>query len=97
CKRADYVQALSTDALRGKRIGVLRFDRPRQAEIVPIYERALQVLREGGAQLVEVATPAMASIYEAESRVLHTEFKIDLNAYLATLPDTVEVRTLGAL
>jgi|HigsolmetaAR202D_1030399.scaffolds.fasta_scaffold01045_15 amidase len=97
CRRGDYLGALSVDALRGKRIGVLRFKPPRQPQIEPVYERALRVLSDAGAQLIEVETPNMAPIYEAELRVLHTEFKSDLNAYLATLPEAVETRTLEAL
>lgn len=97
CKRGDYLDGLSGDALEGKRIGVLRFKPSRQPQIEPIYERALSVIRAAGAELIEVATPDMSPIYEAEDRVLHTEFKVDLNAYLATLPAGIGTRTLESL
>ena len=97
CRRADYAGALSADALKGKRLGVLRFKEPRQPQIAPVYEQALASLRLLGAVLVEVETPDMSSIHAAESIVLHVEFKHDLNAYLATLPEAVKIRSLNAL
>jgi amidase len=97
CKRADYLAALSTNGLKGKRFGVLRFKPSRQPQIDPIYEQALNVIRAAGAELVEVETPDMNPIYEAEDLVLHTEFKVDLNKYLETLPPSVKSRSLDAL
>jgi amidase len=97
CKRGDYIVGLSNDALHGKRIGVLRFKPSRQPQMEPIYARALQVIREAGAELVEIETPKMEPIYEAEELVLHAEFKGDLNAYLATLPASIQPRSLEAL
>lgn len=97
CKRADYVGALTSASLRGKRIGVLRFKPSGQPQIDPLYERALQVVRDSGAELVEIDTPEMGPIYEAEDLVLHAEFKVDLNKYLQTLPATVKTRSLAAI
>ena len=97
CRRADYIAALSSTWLKGKRVGVMRFKPPRQPQMEPVYERALQVIRGAGAELVEVATPDMSPIYEAEDLVLHAEFKGDLDAYLATLPPAVKARSLEAL
>jgi amidase len=96
CRRADYVAALSLDGLRGRRVGVLRFE-PGQAHVDAVYARALEVVRAAGAELVEVETPDMSPIYEAEDLVLRTEFKRDLNTYLATLPANVRTRTLEDL
>jgi amidase len=97
CRRVDYLANLRAEALRGRRIGVLRFAPGRHPRIEPIYEGALTQLREAGATLVEIAVPDMNPIYAAEDVVLHTEFKADLNAYLATLPATVPVRDLAQL
>lgn len=97
CRRGDYLGALSHDALAGKRIGVLRFEHPRQPQIAPVYEKALRQLRDAGATLIDLKEPEMGPIYEAEDRVLHVEFKAHLNEYLATLPDTVSHRTLADL
>ena len=93
-RRADYAAGLVRDSLRGERIGVMRFasgfgtDGP--------FEAALQTLRAQGAVLVEIAKferkPEMG---QSEFKVLLTELKADLNAYLATTPPSVRTRTLA--
>ncbi|HEX8309091.1 MAG TPA: amidase [Allosphingosinicella sp.] len=93
-RRTDYAAGLAADSLRGKRIGVMRFasgfgtDAP--------FEAALQTLRAQGAVLVEIAKferkPEMGA---GEFKVLLTELKADLNAYLATTPPSVGTRTLA--
>lgn len=97
CKRGDYLGALSPNALQGKRVGVLRFQEAPQPRVQAIYARALQTIRAAGAELIEVSLPDMNPIYEAEEIVLYTEFKTDLNAYLASLPPVVSNRTLESL
>jgi len=97
CRRGDYVGSLSNDALRGKRVGVLRFKPSRQPQLDESYERALQTMRDAGAELIEVEAPSMEAIYSAEESVLFSEFKADLNAYLATLPASIQTRTLESL
>jgi amidase len=93
-RRADFAAGLAADSLRGKRIGVMRFasgfgtDEP--------FEEALRTLRAQGAVLVEIAKferkPEMG---RNEFKVLLTELKADLNAYLATTPPSVGTRTLA--
>lgn len=97
CKTSDYAGALSTEALRNKRVGVLHFTAGRWPQIDPIYARALDVLRAAGATLIDVATPDTSRVDAAESIVLHTEFKADLNAYLAATPASVPTRDLAQL
>ncbi|WP_156679112.1 amidase [Sphingomonas profundi] len=91
----DHVAALRLDALRGRRIGVVRPKMP--AELANRFEAALGVLRAQGATLVEVAPPARTGLGDAETLVLQTELKTDLAAYLATTPPAVTARTLEAL
>ena len=93
-RRADYAAGLSADSLRGKRIGVMRFasgfgtDAP--------FEEALRTLAAQGATLVPIEkferNPDMG---RGEFKVLLTELKAGLNAYLATTPPTVATRTLA--
>jgi len=97
CRKSDYVAALKPDALQGKRIGVLRFESGRNPRVDPIYDKALQVLKDAGATLVEVKLPDMRRLREAEGIVLNTEFKADLNAYLAATPAAVTSRDLAGL
>ena len=93
---SNYVAALKLDALRGARIGVLRFAAGWSAPTDRIFEQALAVLRAQGATLVEItALKDRDKIGPAEQIVLNTELKADLNAYLATTPAAVKTRTLA--
>ena len=94
---SNYAAALTSNALQGKRVGVWRFRPGQFPGLEPVYERALEVLRSAGATLVEVAVPEQGPIFQAEEVVLFTEFKVDLNAYLATTPAAVTTRTLEQL
>ncbi len=99
---ADYVAGLKTDALAGKRIGVLRFLAGFHPETDAVFAHALDVLRQAGATVVEITTlpggtGAMDAIGEAEQLVLLTELKADLASYLATTPKAVASRTLADL
>ncbi|WP_448663132.1 amidase [Sphingomonas sp. CJ20] len=91
--RRDYAAGLSATALKGLRIG---YWRPEMEESLgAAFDKALDVLRAAGAVLVEVKLPELKGLGEAESLVLHTELKADLDAYLATTPATVRTRTLA--
>ncbi len=91
----DYAAGLSTSALSGLRVAVLR---PEMApELAARFDAALEVLRAAGAVLVPVERPSRDGLGAAESLVLHTELKADLDAYLATTPPTVAARTLDQL
>lgn len=95
----DVRPLLDPDALAGARIGVPRegfwgYD----AGTDELGERALEVLRSCGATLVDVAYPGLSEIPGPELTVLHTEFKVDVAAYLQALPDRPGVpRTLADL
>jgi len=91
--RADYVATLSPTALRGTRIGVMRFASGFGTDA--LFEAALAVLKAQGATLVDIAKFDDKDIGENESLVLHAEFKTGLAAYLATTPRAVPVRTLA--
>jgi amidase len=96
-KATDYAAGLDPDALRHKRIGVLRFKLGSHPEMDAIYERALTRLRDAGATLFEVLTPDMAPIEAAELTVLLSDFKVGLNSYLASTPAAVKTRDLQQL
>jgi amidase len=83
--------------LRGRRFGVLRFAPGRRPETEPIYEAALARLKAAGAILVEVKLPDAGPVSLAEALVLPTEFKAEINAYLAATPAGVKTRTLADL
>lgn len=93
---ADYAAALDPAAIRGLRIGVLRAGG--QPQMLALYDRALKMLEQLGAVLVEVRKPPMEGMGAASYQVLQYELKADLNAYLAgTDPARVATRTLADL
>jgi amidase len=90
-----YYRGLSADALRGKRIGVMRFADGFGTD--EAFEAALATLRAQGATLVEINEfPGnRGQIGGHEFTVLLHEFKDGLNRYLATTPAHVQTRTLA--
>jgi amidase len=97
--KSDYTKALDPDALRGKRIGVARFEAGYHGPTDAAFEVALEVLKEAGAELVEIkeAPAGQREMGAAEFTVLLAEFKAGVNAYLASAPATVKARSLDAL
>ena len=95
--KADYAAGLDTGSLKGARIGVMRFAAGFHPETDTVFEAALARMKAAGAVLVEIKEgPDRKAIGEAEDVVLKTEFKADLNAYLAgTDPAKVKTRTLA--
>jgi amidase len=97
-KRSDYAKALDANALKGVRIGVLRFATGGVKPVEALFDAALGVLRAQGAVLVEIDTkPDMGKIGTAEIVALLAEFKADLNTYLASTPSAVTVRSVDQL
>jgi amidase len=93
----DYRAALRDDALRGARIGVVRALFGRHEGCDAVAERALEVLREGGAILVDdVDLGGALRLRERELDVLLYEFRTGLDAYLAAHPGA-PVRSLEEL
>jgi len=98
--KANYLEGLKRDALKGARIGVWFSWKGRSPQTDTVFEAALQALRDQGAVLVEIKGPDDATngkIAELEGETLRTEFKAALNAYLAATPAAVKSRTLEDL
>ncbi|GAC1586967.1 MAG: amidase [Sphingomicrobium sp.] len=93
--RANFAASLSANSLRGSRIGVMRFAAGFGTD--SRFDAALGVLKAQGATLVEIETFDDKLIGPNETRVLHAELKVGMNAYLATTPRAVTSRTLAAL
>lgn len=97
CSKSDYTKGLVPTALNNKRIGVLRFEPGRYDKLTPAYERALAHLQAAGATLIEIQQPNLDRMHAAEDIVLHAEFKVGINAYLASTPAKVRTRNLAQL
>jgi len=81
--KTDYTTFLQKDGLKGMRIGVGRQYFGRNSKVDKLIEPHLQVLKDGGATLVDVEFPKLRNFDDAEFDVLLYEFKEDLNKYLA--------------
>ena len=93
----DFTAALDPGALKGARLGVLRFA-TRGAATDQVFEAALARLKAAGAELVEITDyRPPAALDAAEGPALQAEFHADLDAYLATTPAAVRARSLDAL
>jgi amidase len=92
-RKADYAAALDPGALKGKRLGLMRFASGfgTNAEL----EKALLVLRAYGAEIVEIKELGGSKDGPKQLEVLLPEFKDGLNSYLATTPPSVKTRTLA--
>ena len=81
---ADYLAGLKTDALAGKRIGVV-------SDTNAQYQAAIAAIQRLGAIPVPVTWTNPPAPYD----VLTAEFKRDLNAYLGRLPASAPVKSLA--
>ena len=82
--KKDYTKFLDKDGLRGARIGVARQFVGNNAKQKEIFESHLEVLKTGGATLIDVTFPVdFSKLSDDRLQVLLYEFKTDLNKYLA--------------
>jgi amidase len=95
--KRDYVAALSTDSLKGKRLGVIRLGRAfEDPKNVAVFDEALAAMAAQGAELVEIPNHGLVNVGVHMGQILIADFKEDLNAYLATTnPELVKTRTLA--
>jgi amidase len=94
----DYISGLTSDGLRGLRIGVIR-SRSFGDGSEGVYQTAVQDLAAGGANLVDdLVFPAWPDgFWDASLEVLLYEFKHEIARYLASLPDERREWTLQDL
>jgi amidase len=98
-KKTDYTKVLDRNALKGKRLGVVRSQWAASSDIVAAaIESQLAVLLAQGAVLVDVPEVPNATKYgESELTVLLYELKADMAAYLAEYAPTASVKSLADL
>ncbi|WP_260580602.1 amidase [Sphingopyxis sp. PET50] len=98
-RKTDYAAALSPDALKGKRIGVLRDRIGDRADIAGLFDAALKQMESLGATIVEIgdSRKGLEELGAAEFEILMTELKADMAVYLAGLPGKDGPKTLADL
>jgi amidase len=90
--------ALSADALKARRIGVLRSlfgTAPEDQEVTGVVNKALEAMKRAGAEVLDVAVPGLDDLLR-DSSVINAEFKFDLADYLARHSDS-PVKSLGEI
>jgi amidase len=94
--RESAVAGLSPSALKGARLGVMRWVATDNPAVDRLFASALKTLTDAGAVLVELPDyrpdPAIDA---AEFTVLMTELHAGLNVYLAKTPGVVRTRSLA--
>ncbi|WP_029034964.1 amidase family protein [Salinimicrobium terrae] len=87
----NYVEALSSEGLRGKRIGVMK-----SLLTDSLYNNAVNAMREGGAVIVEFEAEQVP--LENFLTLLNAHMKKDLPAYLSTQAgEDIEFRSVGEI
>lgn len=88
---ANYRASLDPDGLKGARIGVVKplfGDKPVNAEVNAVMDRAVAAMKAAGATIVEVDDPALeAGKLNAENDVQKYEFASLMAGYLASIPN----------
>jgi amidase len=79
---ADYTTFLKADAVKGKRFGVVRQAMGFHPDVDAGMTRAIEALRQAGAEVIDVKVPTYNDWNDAEFSVLLYEFKDGLNSYL---------------
>jgi len=82
-KPIDYAEGLHADALKGAKVGVVREFFGFHSEVDKVMEKALEDLKEAGAELIDVQLENINQYGDEEYEVLLYEFKDGLNKYLA--------------
>jgi amidase len=83
--KTDYTKFLDANALKGKRIGVVRKLAGYDPGTDRVLDEAIAALRRAGATVIDKVTiPHLNDYGDAENTVLSYEFNNDLNKYLAT-------------
>ena len=100
-----FADDLSADALRGKRIGILRnhYGAGQIPDVEAIVEQTIVMLQAAGAVVVDPLELATDGMGQAEGIVLNVEFKADLAKYFAdggapyrTLQDIIDFNAANA-
>lgn len=92
----NFTVDLKPDALKGARLGVARGQCGKNAQVLALFETALQKLREAGAIIVDpVKLPNMREAGALSWKAMLIELRQDLNTYLAQRGG--DVRSLAEL
>jgi amidase len=94
----DYCALLTSNALRGSRLGIARAYFGFHPKVDEVIGKTLTVLRRCGAELVDpVGLRVQPELEQAEMEVLRYEMKAGLNTYLTSLGPNAPIHSLQEL
>lgn len=94
----DYTQFLDPNGLKGARIGVARGFFGGDPRVDRLMEEALEAMRQQGAEIIDpVEMPSWQDFDGAPYQVMLYEFKAGMEAWLAGLGDSTDLKTLDDL
>jgi amidase len=93
----DYTRFLDPKGLHGARIGVLRKTFDFSECVAPVFNSALDAMRDAGAVLVDIEIASLDKFDDSEFTAMLYDFKADLNAYLAAAGPKILVSSLKEL
>ncbi len=92
---SNYSKFLDRDGFKGARIGVARKMVGTNPRVLKIFETCIEAMKQLGAVVIDpVDVKHFDKFSESEMEVLHYEFKADLNLYLKSLDDSVQVHSM---
>ena len=95
---SSYRTSLRGDKLKGARLGIVRSlfgAAPEDQEVTTLVTKALDALKQAGAEPIDVVIPGLEDLLR-DSSLIDTEFKFDLADYLSRHPDA-PVKSLGEI
>jgi amidase len=99
-RKVDYPAALRDDALKRRRLGVMRYGlKNYDRAVLELFEQSLAVLSAAGAEIVEINEFEISpELGRAAGMTVAAEFKSEINEYLASTPvESVKTRSLADL
>ena len=95
----DYAGTLKTNALNGKRVGVMRFAEGSNDDIKARFNASLKAMESAGATLVEIEefSVGVENYGQKSLDVLLYEFKAGMDEYLADAAPAIKARSLEQL
>jgi len=91
----DYTKFLDANGLSGARLGIARKFFGYNATVDRVINDCIAVMKQCGAQTIDLADYPAEKIGDSELEVLLYEFKADLNTYLKTRGESLIVRSLA--
>jgi len=95
--RTDYSTFLNIEGLQGKRIGIYTAPLGNNKAVDQLSQKAIEIMKEKGAELVEIETIAPRGTGSHSFQVMLHEYKAGLNDYFEQLGEDAPIKTLEDL